>query len=159
MNDAPWLNPKTIRIVNLLLSSHERAFGKKLIKYQTLQNSQRLHSQELFSIDMPVMAHDTSNDPCLNYANAAALKLWCRNWNEMIGMPSRLTAPINERRQRKDVLSQALNQDAVKGYQGIRIDRKGRKFLISNARIWTIWDEKGLFFGQAATFSNWWHIK
>ena len=51
--------------------------------------------------------------------------------------------------------NQAMKKDAITGYQGIRIDSHGRKFLITNARIWTIWNEQDIPYGQAATFSKW----
>ena len=73
----------------------------------------------------------------------------------MVGMPSRLTAPANERKKRTTALFQAKQAHAIKNYQGIRMDSKGRRFLIHNARIWTLWDEEGPAFGQAASFTNW----
>lgn len=105
-----------------------------------------------------MLAHNTRQDPTLIYANAAALKLWCRRWSQMVGMPSRLTAPEQERRERAQALGSAQQQDAVRGYQGIRVDSQGRQFVINNARIWTVWDEQGERCGQAASFSNWWWI-
>ena len=106
----------------------------------------------------PVMAHDTSTDPCLNYANAAALQLWSRCWDEMIGMPSRLTAPEKERAKRQDALLEVNSEHAITNYQGIRVNSKGEYFTIKNARIWTIWDENNLIYGQAASFDNWCRI-
>ena len=104
---------------------------------------------------MAVLAHDSSNDPRLIYANATALRLWQRPWPEMIGMPSRYTAEEGARRERASALEQAQRQDAFEGYQGIRISGNGRRFMINNARIWTLWDEENRSCGQAAAFSNW----
>ncbi len=155
MTDPPWLIQETRRIVHLLLISHTKAFGRPLMKCQALDDANRLESQELFVLERPVMAHKNSKDPCLIYANAAALQLWCRRWEEMVGMPSRLTAPSIERQKRSAALHLAKEKDAIEGYHGIRVDKKGRKFLINNARIWTLWDERGNAFGQAATFGSW----
>ena len=77
------------------------------------------------------------------------------SWHEMIGMPSRLTAPIDEYQKRQSALTQVLKNNAIKGYQGTRINSKGERFLINDARIWTIWNEAGLPIGQAATFDTW----
>ncbi len=104
------------------------------------------------------MAHDNSSDPCLNYANSAALQLWNRRWDDMIGMPSRLTTPQEEQKQRKAALAQASKRHAIKNYQGIRINSQGELFIIKNARIWTLFDEKNHPCGQAATFDCWWKI-
>ena len=112
----------------------------------------------LFSMSKPVMAHSNAKDPCLNYANSAALQLWSRCLNEMIGIPSRLTAPKDEQKQRKKALEAALSKNGIKNYQGIRINSKGELFMIKNARVWTIWDENKKPCGQGATFDCWWKI-
>ena len=102
-----------------------------------------------------MIAHDGSNDPLITYANSSALELWVRKWDQMIGMPSRLTAPIEERKTRAFVLESALRQGPVVGYSGIRMDSLGRRFFIHNATIWTIRNQNGVACGQAASFSNW----
>jgi hypothetical protein len=117
-----------------------------------------LSCQELFACGFPVLAHDGSPEPTLTYANAAALRLWDAPWNDLVGLPSRLTAPTTEQAERSLALSKAKSQDAIEGYSGIRISRKGQRFMIQNARIWTLWDEQQQACGQAASFSNWWWI-
>jgi len=37
----------------------------------------------------------------------------------------------------------------------VRIASTGRRFLVENALIWNVVDEKGQRVGQAATFSQW----
>ena len=106
----------------------------------------------------PVIAHDNEVNPCINYANAAALQLWSRCWTEMIGMPSELTAPKEERKKRNNALLEVSQKHSITNYQGIRINSQGEYFKIKNARIWTIWDEKDLVYGQAATFQDWYRI-
>ena len=135
--------------------SYQQAFNDRLVSTPKVCNSDLIQGEIIFLLHSPVMAHDNSADPCLTYANAAALNLWRRSWKEMIGMPSRLTAPENERENRKSALKQATQKDAIQNYQGIRIDSHGQHFMIKNARIWTIWDDKGNSYGQAATFDNW----
>ena len=72
--------------------------------------------------------------------------------------PSRLTAPNSERAERSNALGQAKRLDAVQNYRGIRISRKGRRFMINKARIWTLWDADERACGQAACFSDWWWL-
>ncbi len=158
MNEAPWVQPKTRRIVNIILNSYQKAFQNQLIKCQPVQDSNRLKSQELFTIKMPVLAHDNQKDPCLIYANSEALRIWGRRWEQMIGMPSRLTAPVEEQINRSVTLSKAVNQKPISRYCGIRINKKGQKFQINNAQIWTLYDEKDIVFGQAASFASFWII-
>jgi hypothetical protein len=117
-----------------------------------------LTCQELFACGFPVLAHDGSPEPTLTYANAAALRLWDAPWNDLVGLSSRLTAPATEQAERSLALNKAKSEDAIEGYSGIRISRKGRRFMIQNARIWTLWDEQQQACGQAASFSNWWWI-
>ena len=158
VTETPWLNPETLRLVNLILSSHIKAFEESLISNKILTNSNKGKATEIFTLESPVIAHDNRGDPCLIYANQTALQLWGRSWHEMIGMPSRLTAPESERKKRKDALNEATKQNALKDYQGIRINSKGELVIIKKARIWTLWNEERQSFGQAATFNNWWKI-
>ena len=158
MNEAPWLTGEKRGLVTLLLSSHQRAFGRPLMACERSRQSTRLACQELFACGFPVLAHGTGNDPRLSYANAAALQLWETSWHELIGLPSRLTAPETERAERSNALGQAKRLEAVQNYQGIRISRKGQQFMINNARIWTLWDAEERVCGQAACFSDWWWL-
>ena len=105
-----------------------------------------------------MLAHGTEQDPKLSYANAAALQLWETSWDELIGMRSRLTAPNSERGERSNALGQAKRLDAMRNYGGIRISRKGRRFMINKARIWTLWDVEERVRGQVACFSDWWWL-
>ena len=156
--DPPWLSSNQQSLVAQLLQSHQRAFQTSLIASAQQQPSLRLSCQELFACGFPVLAHDGSPEPKLTYANAAALHLWNAPWRELVGLPSRLTAPIAEQAERSIALSKAKREDAIEGYSGIRISRTGRRFMIQNARIWTLWDQQQHACGQAASFSNWWWI-
>ena len=145
-------------LVAQLLKSHQRAFQTPLIASTRRQPSLRLSCQELFACGFPVLAHDGGPEPNLTYANAAALGLWNAPWDDLVGLPSRLTAPIAEQAERSLALNKAKSEDAIEGYSGIRISRQGRRFMIQNARIWTLWDQHQHACGQAASFSNWWWI-
>lgn len=158
MADTPWLTPERLGLTALLLESHRRAFGRPLLAADRPGGSRRLAAQELFAGGEVVLAHDGGRDPKLIYANSAALRLWRRPWGEMVGMPSRLTAEADARAAREQLLASARRLEAVRGYTGVRIDSKGRRFLIRNARLWTLWDGEGRGCGQAAAFSSWWWI-
>ena len=153
--DPPWLKADQQALVAKLLQSHQWAFQRPLIA-SARQQPLRLSCQELFACGFPVLAHDGGLEPKLTYANAAALGLWDAPWDDLVGLPSRLTAPTAEQAERSLALNKAKSEDAIEGYSGIRISRKGRRFMIQNARIWTLWDEQQQAFGQAASFSNWW---
>ena len=156
---AAWLTPDVQRIAGRIIASHALGFGQPL-----LARVDPAHlAQELFQLDTVVLAHDGADPgsdpgPRLIYANAAALRLWRRPWGEQIGLPSRLTAEPQERADRARMLHTALEQHAIRGYCGIRIDSCGRRFQIRNARLWTLRDASGQPCGQAAAFDDWWWL-
>jgi hypothetical protein len=154
--EAPWLKAATIALAIGLLQSHRSQFGWPLIACRSAEPRQL--AQELFTASTVVLAHDGGADPRLLYANAAALRLWCRPWSAMVGMPSRLTAEPAERQARAQMLNEALRQQAIRGYTGIRVDSGGRRFLIEGARLWTLPAPHGEGRGQAAAFSRWWWL-
>ena len=158
--EAAWLTADKQGRAAVLLQSHQRAFSRPLIAsaQSSRSDSKRLLCQNLFACGFPVLAYGTEQDAKLSYANAAALQLWDSSWDELIDMPSRLTATASERAERSSALGQAKRLDAVQNYRGIRISRKGRRFMINKVRIWTLWDAEERVCGQAACFSDWWWL-
>jgi hypothetical protein len=53
------------------------------------------------------------------------------------------------------LLDTVTRQGYIDDYRGVRISRTGRRFLIDTATVWTVLDERGAPYGQAATFSAW----
>ena len=157
-HEAAWLTADKQVLAAVLLQSHQWAFSRPLIASAHPGQSRRMLCKNLFDCGFTVLAHCTEQDPSLSYANAAALQLWDSHWDGLIGMPSRLTAPDSERAERSSALGQAKRLDAVQNYRGIRISRKGRRFMINKARIWTLWDAEEQVCGQAACFSDWWWL-
>ncbi|MDA0718195.1 MAG: MEKHLA domain-containing protein [Cyanobacteria bacterium] len=157
---ADWQSPAAQSLALCLLQNHQRAFGTPLIAGLAVDSSPLLAAQELFAAEVVVLAHDgadPSSDPGprLIYANRAALLLWQRPWEEMVGMPSGLTAEPAERASRRQALVEAQAKEAIEGYNGIRIDSRGRRFAIEAARLWSLRDNSGKPCGQAARFSRW----
>ena len=117
--------------------------------------SQREAAQRIYFADFAIVSHNTAVDPVFNYANRTALNLFEMDWSEFTGLPSRLSAePIN-REQRAMLLSQVSEKGYIDNYQGIRISRSQRKFLIKDALVWNVLDPDGNAYGQAALFSEW----
>jgi hypothetical protein len=158
VNEAAWLTPERLALANAILSSHQCAFGHPLLAGCTADRSPRQCAQELFIATAAVLAHDGGADPRLIYANRTALRLWRRDWDSLVGMPSRLTAPTDQRRSRSAALNQAHAEEAISGYGGIRIDSDGRRFQIQGARVWSLRDGAGQACGQAASFESWWWL-
>ena len=113
----------------------------------------------LFASPLIVVSHGTQADPILNYGNAAALALWETSFEELTVMPSRLTAEPVHRDERARLLDRTTRHGFVNDYQGIRISKTGRRFLIRRAIVWNLLDELAHPAGQAATFSEYEFLK
>jgi len=59
------------------------------------------------------------------------------------------------RDERACLLDTVRSRGFIDNYRGIRISRTGRRFLIEQATVWTVLDEGGAIYGQAATFNAW----
>jgi hypothetical protein len=135
-----------------LLTSFRHWTGKDLLGPSLSPEAQ---ARELFHAPFVILSHDTAPDPILNYANQRGLGLFRLTWDELITMPSRLTAQALEQTERSRLLSQVAAQGYIDDYRGIRITKSGRRFLIERATVWNLLDESGGCYGQAATFSEW----
>ena len=60
-----------------------------------------------------------------------------------------------ERETRRKFLQQAAEQGFVENFEGIRISRTGRRFVIKEVTLWNLADEEGNYCGQAATYARW----
>lgn len=134
------------------MDSYCRWTGRELIERTGDAESQ---ARNLFEAPVVVVSHGTEPDPILNYDNQAALDLWETTWEQLVGMPSRLTAEPVNRAERERMLQQANSQGHFDGYRGVRISSSGRRFLVENAVIWTVLNDYGITVGQAASFSQW----
>jgi PAS domain S-box-containing protein len=102
-----------------------------------------------------VLAHDTDADPRFIYANRAAQRCFEYAWDELIGMPSRLSAEAPNRAERQRLLDEVSLNGYVSGYRGVRIAKSGRRFWIEDGVVWQLVDANGVHRGQAAMFSAW----
>ena len=112
-------------------------------------------SERLFLAPFVVVSHAESPDPVLNYGNQQALDLWEMTWAEFTATPSRLTAEPVNREERARTLDRVAAHGFITDYQGVRISRTGRRFLVERATVWNVLDEHGNKRGQAATFTQW----
>ena len=151
----PWLEAEIIRHSLRLIKSYQHWTGKPLTGDAP---SPAEIAHDLFHASFVLLSHGTETDPVLNYGNQPALDLWETTWPELTAMPSRLTAEPHERQSRTQLLHQAAQQHYIQNYKGIRISTTGRRFRISNAEIWDIWDEQEQKCGQAAKFGHWQYL-
>ncbi|MEM7191967.1 MAG: MEKHLA domain-containing protein [Pseudomonadota bacterium] len=105
-----------------------------------------------------VVAHSTAADPLFIYANKAAQHLFEYDWNEIVGMPSKLSAEAPKRAERQRLLEQVEQDGYATSYTGVRISKSGRRFYIKEGTLWQLRDASSTLHGVAATFSNWTRI-
>lgn len=137
-----------IQVVRVLLDSYAVRTGAELIERSGDDGED---ARRLDVLDAVVLAHDGASDPVFTYANAAAARLWCTTVDDLIGMPSRLSAAPEHRDERALALGRALRRGVVRDYSGVRRARDGSLFVVRAATLWTFVGAPG----QAATFTDW----
>ena len=147
-----WSAPRVIAWTQWLLNSYAKFLNQGLISRQGTDLEQ---AERLFKSPFVVASHGLEDDPILNYGNQAALDLWEMDWEQFTHTPSRLTAEPVNREKRARMLEQAKTQGYISDYQGVRISRTGKRFLVERATVWNIHQLDGTPLGQAATFSSW----
>ena len=145
----PPLDPTWIR---WLMDSYAVWLKRELVERTGSMDEQ---SRRLFLAPFVVVAHVVSPDPILNYGNQQALDLWEMTWVEFTATPSRLTAEPVNREERARTLDRVAAHGFITDYQGVRISRTGRRFLVERATVWNVLDQHGNKRGQAATFTQW----
>jgi hypothetical protein len=146
--------PYSVAHVLHLLTSHARLTGRPLLERAAGEGDGELAAR-LYAASFVVLAHSTEPDPLFNYANLAAHRLFERTWDELIGLPSRLSAEAPERHEREQLLARVTAHGFIDDYSGVRIARSGRRFCILRATVWNVTDTEGRPLGQAAAFSDW----
>ena len=99
-----------------------------------------------------LLTHDTN--AILTYGNRFALDLWEMDWETLVRTPSRETAPEEDRATRAEIMAAVERDGFTRAYTGRRVSRGGKFFLIENATVFTLRDEKGAGFGTGAFFKS-----
>ena len=136
--------------LRLLLLSYESLVGTPL-----MPPSHKALSERMWEAPFVLVAHGTEEDPLFCYGNAQALKLWELTWEDFYAMPSRYTAEEGERDDRARLLQDVSEKGFCDNYNGKRVSRSGRRFRISNATVFNLYDSSKEYMGQAATFTRW----
>ncbi len=103
-----------------LLTSFRHWTGKDLIGPSLSPETQ---ARALFYAPFAILSHDTAPDPILNYANQTGLRLFGLNWDELITMPSRLTAQALEQAERAGSFRKCPHEGYIDDYRGIRVTK------------------------------------
>lgn len=135
----------------LIVSSFLRVTGKHLIAPNITVDL----DTALFEAEFCVLSHNDDPDPMFNYGNRAALELFELDWDELISLPSRLSAEPQRREERDRLLMEVAEKGYIDSYQGIRVSSSGKRFMVEKSIVWNLVDELGKFRGQAAVLYEW----
>ena len=144
--------PEVIQHNQRMLNSFRKWTGRELV---SRTESPEQDTEILFESDFAIVSHGTESDPIFKYGNKKALELFEMNWEEFTSMPSRNSAEPMEQKHRAKFMEEVTRNGFVNNYEGIRVSKLGRRFLIKDAIVWNVLDDDGKYCGQAATFSEW----
>jgi MEKHLA domain len=136
----------------LILDSHERVVGRPLL---SVRGSDEARARALYEANVVVLAHGVEPDPIFDYGNLLAQQLFEFPWEELVRLPSRLSAEPMNREERQRLLDAVAQRGFIDDYAGVRISKSGKRFRIAGATVWNLLDAEGARRGQAATFSSW----
>lgn len=133
--------------IALIAQSHARLVGRALVTESPDPVSALWHAP------LAVVAHGTEPDPLFFFANQAALTVFRAALDELVGLPSRLSAEEPLRGERQALLDRVARHGFVDDYAGVRVALDGSRFRIRDAVVWNLIDEAGRRHGQAAAFA------
>jgi hypothetical protein len=138
---------------DLLVQSYRRLLGAEPM---FLVTGQPQTARWLYE-DAPcaVLAHSTEAIPRFIYANRAAQTCFEYDWDELVGLPSHLSADDADRAERQRLLDAVARDGFATNYRGLRIAKSGRRFWIEDGILWQLRDSRGHLRGVAASFSHW----
>jgi PAS domain-containing protein len=154
MTHSEPIPPCALEFIEFLLESHLRLTGRPLLAPVHGEPPDAM-AKRLYDAPCVVLAHDTEADPRFTYANRAAQRLFERQWSEIVGLPSRLSAEAPAREERQRLLDRVAAHGYIDDYSGVRISKSGRRFRILRATVWNVHGRLGRPLGQAATFTDW----
>ncbi|WP_028452825.1 MEKHLA domain-containing protein [Chitinilyticum aquatile] len=141
------------QLTDLILASHERLLGSSLLP-PDLPASAAAHWLQN-EAPFCVLAHDGGDDPRFIFANRTVQCCFEYSADELVGLPSRLSAAAPDRDERQALLDAVSRQGYATGYRGLRIAKSGRRFWIEDVTVWNLLDEHGACHGQAACYRRW----
>jgi hypothetical protein len=109
---------------------------------------QWLHNEAPYSI----LAHGRGPDPVFFYANQCTLNCFKYSPEEMVQLPSRLSAGPMDRAERQLLLDTVTRDGIAKILQGPRVDKFGETFIINDVEVWQLGFNTDDVWGQAALF-------
>lgn len=146
------MNKKDPDFFDLLVSSYRRFVGTEPA---FLEGGEATPEWLYERASHCVLAHNTDTVPRFIYANRAAQTCFEYEWDEIVGLPSYLSAEPGDRAERQRLLDAVRRDGFATGYSGLRIAKSGRRFWIEGGVLWQLVDKTGMRRGQAASFGRW----
>lgn len=141
--------------ISLLRSSYLKLTGLHLVDPQL---SDFEAAEQIFNAPFAIVSHNTDPEPVFNYANRTAMTLFEMSWQEFTSMTSKSSAEPMNRKDRDRLLEQVRTKGFAQNYEGIRISKKGKRFIIKNVTVWNLIDEQGHYQGQGAIYDRWLYL-
>jgi hypothetical protein len=143
------VNTREESFAELLTSSYRKLVGEELVPEGPGVG------ERLYQAPFGLLAHDTSPDPVFVYANLWVQRLFEYDWDEFVGLASRLSAGQEDREARRVLLENVQSQGFTRDYRGPRVAKSGRQFWIEDVTVWNLLDAEGVRVGQAALIRSW----
>jgi len=140
-------DPRFITRAREILDSYARLLGRELIPRS---GDAAEDARRLFDLPLAVLAHDTSPQPLLDWANQAAAMAFDATPEALLGLPSAATAPADAVADRGKLFEALARDGFVTGYSGVRISLTGRRFVIDDVTVLEVTDAAGSPAGHAA---------
>lgn len=140
-----------LTLYRLLADSYARWLHRPLVDpaWSEEQAARWLYEDAPFGL----LAHNTHAEPLFIYGNLTAQRQFEYSWDELMTLPSRLSAATAELREdRRQFLEQVKRDGFATHYRGLRVTKSGRNFWIEDGTVWQLIDEAGVLHGQAALF-------
>lgn len=138
--------------IDILLNSFKLSFKESLALH--IDGFSNL-ADSLRHANFVVVSHGIEADPIFNYANQKGLELFELSFSQFSQLPSRKSAGEVSQEERNKLLAQVTQFGCIDNYTGIRISSTGKRFFIENAKVWNLYDENSVYYGQAAMFKSW----
>ena len=139
----------------LLVASYRRTVGAEPAFFEPgLPASDLLPRGSMTRRATPSSPTTPDPDPRFIYANKAAQACFEYGWDEIVSLPSRLSAEPVDREERQRLLDDVARHGFATGYSGWRIASPAAA-SIEDGVVWQLIDEDGAVRGQAATFAKW----
>ena len=148
MNAAPY----SVDHVSLICAAYQRLLGQPLVPAEHAATPESAAAWLYESAPFCVLAHNAEADPRFTFANLAVQRCFGYDWDEMVGMPSRLSAEAPNREERDAFLQRVARDGFATGYRGLCIAKNGARFWIEDVSLWNLHDANGVYCGQAATY-------